>query len=141
MTLSKKQGFSLIEIIIVIIIVGVLASLALPRLFTMVEFSRSTEGLNTLSALRQSVERCGKIAGAGAVSNFATCQLANLDIGNPGTAINSHFAYTVGAGANTYTITATRNTLDGGTATDTIVLTVTTATITRSGTGAFVGIK
>ena len=44
-TLKRKKGVTLLEIIIVVIIIGVLASLALPRLFSTVEFSRSAEAI------------------------------------------------------------------------------------------------
>ena len=48
---ANKKGFTLLEIIIVIIIVGVLASLALPRFFSTVEYSRSTEALASLTSV------------------------------------------------------------------------------------------
>ena len=41
----KLKGFTLLEFIIVIIIVAVLASIALPRLFRLVEYARLTEAI------------------------------------------------------------------------------------------------
>ena len=134
----KNQGFTLLEIIIVIIIVGVLASLALPRFFRTVEYSRGTEALTSLNAVRQSMERCYLQRNA-----YTNCNaFANLDLEDPASSPNNHFTYAIApAAATTYTITATRNTRDGGVATDTVVLTNNGATITRSGTTAFSGIQ
>ncbi|MBI5415361.1 MAG: prepilin-type N-terminal cleavage/methylation domain-containing protein [Candidatus Omnitrophica bacterium] len=135
---DKRGGFTLLEIIIVIIIIGVLASLALPRFFTTVEFSKSMEALMSMGTLRGSMERC-YMASSG---SYTTCTLANLDMENPGNSPGARFTYAVsGQSATGYVITATRNTLDGGTAGDTITLTQTATGVTRGGTGKFVGIK
>ncbi|MBF0521839.1 MAG: prepilin-type N-terminal cleavage/methylation domain-containing protein [Candidatus Omnitrophica bacterium] len=137
----NKKGFTLLEIIIVIIIIGVLASLALPRFFKTVEFSRSSEALTALSTLRQSVERCALMATSSAGTQCVT--IGNLDVANPGNSGGAHFTYAITNvdSAGTMTITATRNTVDGGTSGDTVVLTATTGTVTRSGTTSFAGIK
>ncbi|MBI5024074.1 MAG: prepilin-type N-terminal cleavage/methylation domain-containing protein [Candidatus Omnitrophica bacterium] len=136
---QNKSGFTLLEIIIVIIIVGVLASLALPRFFATVEFSKSTEALNAMGVLRGSMERC-YLASAG---TYATCALASLDVEDPSTTPGTRFAYAlVGApSATAYTITATRNATDGGDGVSTITITQTAGVVTRTGTGKFVGIK
>ena len=137
---SKRntQGFTLLEIIIVIIIVGVLASLALPRFFKTVEYSRGTEALTSLNAIRQSMERCYLQR-----NDYTNCNsFGNLDLEDPATSPNNHFTYAfTAAGLNSFTITATRNTRDGGVVTDTVVLANDGTIITRSGTGAFSGIQ
>jgi type IV pilus assembly protein PilE len=134
----NKSGFTLLEIIIVIIIVGVLASLALPRFFSTVEFSRSTEALASLTAVRQSLERC-YLQRSG---NYNGCTLANLDIENPTNSPNAHFTYTIGGqDATSYTITATRNTRDGGSSSSTIALSQTSSGVGRVGASAFVGLQ
>lgn len=137
MRLNQKSGFTLLEIIIVIIIVGVLASLALPRFFSTVEFSRSTEALTSLSSVRQSVERCGLAQN----QSYTGCVLGAIDIDNPGNSPGAHFTYQVTAGAAAYTIVAQRNTRNGGDGGSRIFLTATAAGVSRSGTGSFVGIK
>ena len=135
---QNKSGFTLLEIIIVIIIVGVLASLALPRFFSTVEFSKSTEGLMSLSALRDSMERCY----LGSAGTYVGCTIATLDITDPGTSPGARFAYSNGSlSATGFTVRATRNTVDGGTAGGTITLTQSATGVTRVGTGAFIGIK
>lgn len=137
--LNNKSGFTLLEIIIVIIIVGVLASLALPRFFATVEYSRSTEALSSMTAVRQSLERCYLQRNG----DYTNCNAFNrLDINDPGTSPNAHFAYAiVNPSATGYSIVATRNTRDGGDGAATITLTQTTAAITRTGTNAFSGIQ
>jgi len=134
MNLKKnKSGFTLLEVIIVIIIVGVLASLALPRFFSTVEYSRATEAMQSIASARQSIERCYLMT-----SDYQDCtSFATIDIDDPGTSPNAHFTYAITSGGpNAYTLTATRNTLDGGNG-GTIVLTFNGTTITRSGTGPF----
>ena len=135
---ANKSGFTLLEIIIVIIIIGVLASLALPRLFSTVEFSRSTEALASFATIRGSLERCYLINNA----NYSTCNsFANLDIDDPKDSPNAHFTYEITTGAAAYTITAWRNTIDGGKTTSTIKILQTTAGITKGGGDAFSTIK
>ena len=143
---TNKSGFTLLEIIIVIIIVGVLASLALPRFFSMVEFSKSTEALAALSTIRQSIERCYLMN----PMSYVGCGeggFDEIDIDDPADSPNAHFTYAITTGANNYTITATRTGADGGTSSgsegDTITLTMNGAagTVTRSGTGTYGGIK
>ena len=136
---NNKSGFTLLEIIIVIIIVGVLASLALPKFFSTVEFSKSTEALNNISAVRDSMERCY----LSTVSYTSCTDLTKLDVANPTNTPGARFSYAATTASPTdYTITATRLTSDGGKAGDTIVLTqASAAAAARSGTAAFLGIK
>ena len=134
---QNRSGFTLLEIIIVIIIVGVLASLALPRFFRTVEYSRGTEALTNINAIRQSMERCYLQKGT-----YVGCDVVgNLDVEDPTTSPNAHFTYTIpAAAATTFTITATRNTRDGGNG-GTITIEQTATSILRSGTGPFVGVQ
>ena len=123
--LNKKSGFTLLEIIIVIIIIGVLASLALPRFFKTVEYSRATEALSHLSSIRQAVNRCYL-----PTNSYANCNtFANLDIDDPSSIATggptAHFDYTIavpGVGGAAYTVTATRNGFEGTNVGDTIQL-------------------
>ena len=142
---NNRSGFTLLEIIIVIIIVGVLASLALPRLFSTVEFSRSTAALTALGLVRASIERCSAVD-----NSIADCvDIDELDVEDPGETTGSNFSYAITDDGpdpedRNYTITATRLANDGGNAGDTIYLEVVntgaTTGITRGGTGAFVNI-
>lgn len=138
---NNKSGFTLLEIIIVIIIIGVLASLALPRFFSTVEYSKGAEAMVSISAIRQSVERCYLMRNA-----FTNCNaFTAMDIEDPGLAPNAHFTYTFvpAPGPNSYTITATRNSRDGGTG-GTIILRYNdggSGSVTRTGTGPFQAIQ
>lgn len=136
--MKNKSGFTLLEIIIVVIIVGVLASLALPRFFSTVEFSRAQEALSAIATIRGGLERYYVSKG----NTYSGASTANIDTGDPlAGQPNAHFALSVSATtASSYTITATRNTVDGGTATHTVVLQQ-AGTISRSGTTAFAGIN
>ena len=140
MNIKQKKGFTLLEIIIVIIIIGVLASLALPRFFRTVEFSRTTEAMTAFTALRDSMERCYLAANG----SYAGCSsIGVLDLENPGTSPGAHFNYAVQGvpTSQTYTLRATRNTIEGGVITDWIELQVNTTGATRTGTGKYSSIK
>jgi prepilin-type N-terminal cleavage/methylation domain-containing protein len=138
MRLNQKSGFTLLEIIIVIIIVGVLASLALPRFFATVEFSRSTEALQNASVVRQSVERCY----LGRAGTYVGCTIATIDVENPSTTPGTHFTYTItGQTTTAYSIIARRNAVNGGDSNSQIYIEQGPAGVTRSGTGTFIGVR
>ncbi len=139
-TINNKSGFTLLEIIIVIIIVGVLASLALPKFFQTVEFSKSTEALTTIGTLRGALERCYLQLDP---STYVGCTIANLDVSNPSFTVNPSalFNYTIAAQSGVgYAITATRAGVPPPPV-GTIIVTQAAAGVTRTGTGSFVGIK
>src|SRR5687768_4732917 len=53
---SKKGGFSLVEVTVVVVILGVLAAFGVPRLLKSVERSKAAEAFEYLSAVRSSQE-------------------------------------------------------------------------------------
>jgi prepilin-type N-terminal cleavage/methylation domain-containing protein len=142
---NDRSGFTLLEILVVIIIVGVLASVAMPTLFRNVERSRATEALNTLGVIKRQLDGCAMQFN----NNYTTCgsfdAIGMQDPSNsPGNNNpTAHFKYAIsGVGLDAYTITATRIALDNGNSGDTIVLAHAAAgPITRTGTAAFAGIQ
>ena len=55
--LKNSQGFTLVELAVVIVIIGVLAAFAVPRFRDAVERSKASEAFNYLSSVRASMER------------------------------------------------------------------------------------
>ena len=77
----NQYAFTLIEILITVIIIGVLASIALPNFYIAVEKVKSAEGVSLLTAILSAEKRW-------VFDNSATTYtsaLDNLDIGKPGT--------------------------------------------------------
>ena len=54
---ATSRGFTLVELAVVIIIIGVLAAFAVPRFLDSVERSKAAESFNYLSAVRAAQER------------------------------------------------------------------------------------
>ncbi len=114
--MDNQDAFSLLELIIVIIIVGVLSALALPRFINLIEFSRSTEAINSIRVVRDSIERCYIASNGYTKCHLNTYDLPppnTLDVDDPGLSPNAHFTYYAEGFIVTYYITATRNTRDG----------------------------
>lgn len=73
----SRGGFTLVELAVVIVIIGVLASFGVPRFLKSVEHSKAAEAFNYLSAVRDSQERYQSQNGT-----YASA-VANLDISFP----------------------------------------------------------
>jgi type II secretory pathway pseudopilin PulG len=132
-------------LIIVIIIVGVLSSLALPRFYNVIEYSRSVEALQNIAIIRSSLERCGLWTGS-----YDECYLNtagktdNLDIEDPGNAGGAHFQYRVWqmGSPQLFRVRATRNALDGGNVGEFVqILYYTDGSNKKTGSGVFLSIK
>jgi len=154
----KKSGFTLIEIIIVIVIVGVLSTLALPRFFETIEFARSLEAMNMMASIKRAAGRCSIMGGTGS-SDYTSCiTWPALAMGPPGLIPGTHFCYSdptlvvdvwsVQAERNNFNSTGTGAPCDPSTGAgtgvgDTITLgvNVTSGLVTRVGSGAFSGIR
>jgi type IV pilus assembly protein PilE len=99
-------GFTLLEVMITVAIVGILAAIALPSYSYFVTRSRITEATNELSLYRNRMEkffldnRSYLVAGA--------CPLA-AELTTYNAAPDHKFAMTCAATATTYTLTATGN--------------------------------
>ena len=114
--LRARAGFTLLEVLIVIVILGVIAGLAIPVYTAQVERARGQEALQGLGAMRESALRYFSQN-----TTYATMTLANMDY-NANTAVGGqtvHFTYALsglGDVPPTFTITARRTpTIPGGT--------------------------
>ena len=105
--MRKNCAFTLLELIIVIIIVGVLATFAMPRFVRLIEVSRATEAIRTLTSIRNAVETCYVMNN----ESYLPCVTDwSYYIDDPSSTPNAHFVYTfVFATEAGYFFTAQRN--------------------------------
>ncbi len=75
-TTESRKGFTLVELAVVIVIIGVLAAFGVPQFLKSVERSKAAEAFNYLSAVRSAQERYLAKEGCYADSSTST----NLDI-------------------------------------------------------------
>ncbi|MDD2772572.1 MAG: prepilin-type N-terminal cleavage/methylation domain-containing protein [Elusimicrobiales bacterium] len=62
--MKNNRGFTLVELAVVIVIIGVLAAFGVPRFRQAVERSKASEAYNYLSAVRSAQERYASRSGA-----------------------------------------------------------------------------
>jgi len=129
---NNKKGFTLIELMIVVVIIGILAALAIPRFMRSTTKAKMSEARQLLKqvytmqrAYRQENDTytCnGDVASAAAGDAFADI---GVDVG-----ASARYTYTMVAAAGTFTCTATAN-LDDDAIIDTWTITE-TGTLTHT---------
>ncbi len=135
-----NKGFTLIEIMIVVIIIGVLAVLALPRITAQIDVSKAAEAYTNLGALMRNVQQCYSMA-----SNTADMTECDTEAELSGYSLptSNYFTYTFNAttcGALTAcTATATLKSSSAGVITFTF--NATAGTIAKGKTGVFSALK
>jgi type IV pilus assembly protein PilA len=117
----SQKGFTLIELMIVVVIIGILAALAIPRFMRATTKSKQSEAKQILKqiyvmeqAYRQEYDAYwgnGIIASAAAPTTMGRI---GVDIGS-----TARYTYSLVAAANTFTATATSGVLDDDAAVDT----------------------
>jgi type IV pilus assembly protein PilA len=110
--LNNKSGFTLIEIIVVLIIIGVLASIALPNLFSNIPRSKASTALASADAYKTVLETCfGQNSGTS--PNTAPCSIGGQNLTTTIQTITITLADLAGGTGNagngglTYTLTGT----------------------------------
>jgi len=92
MTRDRNKGFTLLELIIVIVIVGVLASAALPKLFSVIEGAHAAEALAVFTSARRAWEARYLMDGTYG-NGMDSVMFSDLGLEDPSLAPNAHFDY------------------------------------------------
>lgn len=71
--MKKQSGFTLIELMIVVAIIGILAAIALPAYQTYTNKAKFSEVILATSGVKTSVEICGQAKASTATAFSATC--------------------------------------------------------------------
>jgi len=106
----RKKGFTLVEVLIVVIIIGILAAIAMPQYVGTIEKARSAEATSNVGALRSSMDRYWYEKSS--QPSYTAATLNTLDIDNPNDDGNRMYDYTLTDSsditARSYTIRADR---------------------------------
>ena len=78
--LNNKQAFTLIELLVVVLIIGILASVALPQYKMAVEKSRATEAVATVYQMKQNFEEAILQGNVDDCYDDPACILANTSL-------------------------------------------------------------
>ncbi|MEW5895032.1 MAG: prepilin-type N-terminal cleavage/methylation domain-containing protein [Candidatus Omnitrophota bacterium] len=72
--ISKISGFTLLELVIVVVIIGVLSILALPRMVNSIKCAKAMEMVPFIAQLRRAMEVCALQNGG----NYSNCFAGNI---------------------------------------------------------------
>ena len=77
--MRKSYGFTLIELMIVVALIGILISLALPAYQTYFGKSKFSEVMAAVGAVRKSVDTCYQVSGGANLNNCNTFEKIGVD--------------------------------------------------------------
>jgi type IV pilus assembly protein PilE len=97
---SKSNGFTLTEVLVVVVIIGILASFAVPSYVQYVRDSKRSEGQVALMNLSAQLERCFT---EGFSYTSGTCPTGPVD------SQSGYYTLTVSAASTSYTLVAAPN--------------------------------
>ena len=126
---KAQQGFTLIELMIVIAIIGILASVALPAYQSYTKKSQFTEVVLAGKNVRNNIDVCFQTYGNQTLTNCDSASEVGVDLGN--LADDSSKVDSIAIAENTAVITVTSTITDDGGTKTTYILTPTAS----SGTG------
>ncbi len=100
--IRNKRGFTLLEVLIVLVVLGVIAGLAVPLYTAQVERARAAEAIQTLGSIRRSMMRHYVSHGDSYVGAFirgyqsgTTTGDIDVDANNIGGGQKQHFSYSI----------------------------------------------
>ncbi len=96
----KKNGFTLIEVVVTIGILGILAAIAIPAYSAYIKTANRTDATRTMTYDAQALERCYS-------QNFTFATNCPLAVAPPSPSAQGYYTITIAATANSFTITAT----------------------------------
>ena len=112
---NRQKGFTLIELMIVVVIIGILAALAIPRFMTATTRSKQSEAkgiLKQVYTMQHSFRQAGTTYGDGGVTAVASGSFPTIGVE---IMVGARYTYVMVAAANTFTCTATANLDDDAT--------------------------
>lgn len=101
--MKTQKGFTLVELMIVVVIVGILASVAIPAYGNYVRRGKIAEATTNLSSLRVNMEQWYQDNR----TYLTACDGVAPDVAMPTAPAAQYFTFACAAAANTFTITAT----------------------------------
>ncbi len=134
---NREKGFTLIELMIVVVIIGILAALAIPRFMQATTKSKQSEAkqlLKQIYTMERTYRQANNTYGDNGSTSVPGAAFTFAEIGVEVMA-GANYAYAIVAAANSFTATATANldddaTIDTWTINETGALAVTTDDVT-----------